>query len=749
MGTFHALCARVLRRDGAAIGLDRALRHLRHGRPAGADEADPPRGGPADHRRVPAERRSSGRSAGRRTRCSTPTFLAANAHTHREREIARLVRRYQARLRAVDALDFDDLLLEAVRLFQDAPDVLARYQEPVALPPRRRVPGHEPAAVPVGQGPGRRAPQPLRRRRRRPVDLLLARRRHPQHPRLRARLPERHRRQARAELPLHAADPGRGPRRRQPNNASRKDKKLWTENAGGRPIQRFEAYNEEEEAEWIARQIEEVTGGRELGPDPPRRRGRGALASAATSRSCTGRTPRAGRSKRRSCATGSATSSSAARASTSGARSRTPWPTCGSCAATRTQVSFERILNVPARGIGEKSLEELRRSWRPARPGESARATPDAGGRQTGPTYWGAVRGAAKAALEALGSRAGGAWPASPASSADCGRGSVSCRCPSCSTRPGARPATGRCSPTARRRARSAGTNLLELRSVTTRYDDLTPDDALDRFLEETALVADQDSYEGERGRGHSHHPPRRQGPRVPGRLHRRPGGGRLPAQPVARRREAARRGATAGLRRDHPRQAPPLPVPRLPAGDLGDRRRVGPVAASCSRSPRSSWSGPTLGRRRRRRRRRPARSRPGLRAAIEQPLRDADPGRWRRVPAGQRPTRRARARRRRIRDGLPADPGPRLEARRVRRRGPLRVAREGRPDPGLGRCRGRGRRAARGRAGPPRRGAAGSDGGFAAGPSATPRGVVPPRPIVPGRAPLPRRRPGPARPVR
>jgi DNA helicase-2/ATP-dependent DNA helicase PcrA len=33
---------------------------------------------------------------------------------------------------------------------------------------------------------------------------------------------------------------------------------------------------------------------------------------------------------------------------------------------------------------------------------------------------------------------------------------------------------------------------------VTTRYDDLTPDDALDRLLEETALVADQDSYEGD-----------------------------------------------------------------------------------------------------------------------------------------------------------------------------------------------------------------------------------------------------------
>jgi DNA helicase-2/ATP-dependent DNA helicase PcrA len=38
--------------------------------------------------------------------------------------------------------------------------------------------------------------------------------------------------------------------------------------------------------------------------------------------------------------------------------------------------------------------------------------------------------------------------------------------------------------------------NLLELREVTTRYDDLSPEDALDRLLEETALVADQDSYD-------------------------------------------------------------------------------------------------------------------------------------------------------------------------------------------------------------------------------------------------------------
>ena len=37
--------------------------------------------------------------------------------------------------------------------------------------------------------------------------------------------------------------------------------------------------------------------------------------------------------------------------------------------------------------------------------------------------------------------------------------------------------------------------NLLELREVVDRYADLEPEDALDRLLEETALVADQDAY--------------------------------------------------------------------------------------------------------------------------------------------------------------------------------------------------------------------------------------------------------------
>ena len=93
------------------------------------------------------------------------------------------------------------------------------------LPPRagRRVPGHQPRAVPLPAAAGRRrAPgagargspstlggpsQPRRGRRRRAVDLQLPQRRHPQPPRLPGGLPRRARGEARAELPLHRDDP--------------------------------------------------------------------------------------------------------------------------------------------------------------------------------------------------------------------------------------------------------------------------------------------------------------------------------------------------------------------------------------------------------------------------------------------------------------------------------------------------------------------------------------------------------------
>ena len=44
-------------------------------------------------------------------------------------------------------------------------------------------------------------------------------------------------------------------------NEGRKDKKLWTDRGAGTAITLFDAYNEYEEAEFVARQVERLVGG--------------------------------------------------------------------------------------------------------------------------------------------------------------------------------------------------------------------------------------------------------------------------------------------------------------------------------------------------------------------------------------------------------------------------------------------------------------------------------------------------------
>ena len=75
---------------------------------------------------------------------------------------------------------------------------------------RRRVPGHQRRAAAHGEAPRVGPLEPVRRRRRRPVDLQLARRRSDEHPAVRRAVPGREDRQARAELPVDEDDPRRG-----------------------------------------------------------------------------------------------------------------------------------------------------------------------------------------------------------------------------------------------------------------------------------------------------------------------------------------------------------------------------------------------------------------------------------------------------------------------------------------------------------------------------------------------------------
>ena len=130
--------------------------------------------------------------------------------------------------------------------------------------------------------------------------------------------------------------------------------------------------------------------------------------------------------------------------------------------------------------------------------------------------------------------------------------------------------------------------NLLELRAVTTRYDDLSPEDALDRLLEETALVADQDSYEGEKDAVTLITLHAAKGLEFPVVFIAGLEEGVFPhnrALDDERELEEERRLAYVG---HHPGEAAAVPVPRLAARDVGRRRDVDPVAGSCSRSRRS-----------------------------------------------------------------------------------------------------------------------------------------------------------------
>ena len=170
-----------------------------------------------------------------------PVDRRRHLHPVRPREHLRGNGRRRLRaLRETDAGRQRDGLRRSAGANRQRPRAVRGGARPLArrLPPRprRRVPGHQPGPVPAAAAAHRRARQPDGRRRRGPVGLRLPARRHPQHPRLRARLPRGRGRQARAELPLDADDPLRRQRCRRPQPRA-PTKRLWTELKGGEPVQ--------------------------------------------------------------------------------------------------------------------------------------------------------------------------------------------------------------------------------------------------------------------------------------------------------------------------------------------------------------------------------------------------------------------------------------------------------------------------------------------------------------------------------
>ena len=127
LGTFHSVCARILRRDGEAIGLPSDF-VIYDSDDQTAVVRQTQRALNIDPRRFPPRALLSAISAAKNER-RDPASSLRDAGSYFEEIVGRVYQRYQAALRDSAAVDFDDLLGEVLRLFEQHPDVRDRYAE--------------------------------------------------------------------------------------------------------------------------------------------------------------------------------------------------------------------------------------------------------------------------------------------------------------------------------------------------------------------------------------------------------------------------------------------------------------------------------------------------------------------------------------------------------------------------------------------------------------------------------------------
>jgi len=254
--TFHAFCANVLRREGEHVGLDRdfviyddsdqmalvkrALTEL---------ELDP--------KRFPPRSVLSGISAAKSELLGVEG-LAHRSGSYWDEIVVRAYERYEDLLRQCSAVDFDDLLLKTYQLFERVPDVAQKYQERYVhfmidefqdtnvaqYAIARQLARHHLNICVVGD-----PDQSIYTWRNADIRNILSFQDDYPNAKLIA-LEENYRS---TQTILDAA------RSLIASNTQRVDKDLWTRNGEGVPIVIAEGYNEEEEAQFVIREIQTLT----------------------------------------------------------------------------------------------------------------------------------------------------------------------------------------------------------------------------------------------------------------------------------------------------------------------------------------------------------------------------------------------------------------------------------------------------------------------------------------------------------
>lgn len=255
VGTFHSLCARIMRQDGDVVGVPQNFIIFDTD-----DQLTLIRDCYADFGIDPQKLKPNtalNRISNAKNELLTPNDYSATAYTADEKLVARVYERYQRRLEENCALDFDDLIMKTVELFRNHTEVLQGYQERFRyifvdeyqdinqaqyqfvsmLAGRYRnlcVVGDDDQSIYAWRGADAR--------------LILQYER--DYPDAHVVKLEQNYRSPQTILDAAYAVISR--------NRTRKDKRLWTEKAGGAKIKCFQANDEHAEGAFIARVIRDL-----------------------------------------------------------------------------------------------------------------------------------------------------------------------------------------------------------------------------------------------------------------------------------------------------------------------------------------------------------------------------------------------------------------------------------------------------------------------------------------------------------
>jgi DNA helicase-2/ATP-dependent DNA helicase PcrA len=126
IGTFHAICARILRRDGKAIGIDSKFVIYDDDDQISLLKRSLQEVGLDPKQYAPRAIQSAITAA--KSQMLTPADFQQHSRSYFEEVVQRVYECYQQLLTESSALDFDDLLMKTVHLFRQSPELLSRYQ---------------------------------------------------------------------------------------------------------------------------------------------------------------------------------------------------------------------------------------------------------------------------------------------------------------------------------------------------------------------------------------------------------------------------------------------------------------------------------------------------------------------------------------------------------------------------------------------------------------------------------------------